>query len=143
VQAAAAAGAREIWASFILEETGQRLLGGDALPEAARACLAAGARGVGVNCVHADVIDRALPLLLPFGAEADLIAYANSARMHLLDSGPVWEPDDRPVVEQAAAYGRRARAWARAGVTIIGSCCGTTPEHIRAVAQGILPWPQT
>jgi 5-methyltetrahydrofolate--homocysteine methyltransferase len=30
------------------------------------------------------------------------------------------------------------REWAQAGlVNIVGGCCGTTPEHIRAIAEAV------
>ena len=32
-------------------------------------------------------------------------------------------------------YGRLAREWVRHGAHIVGGCCGTTPEHIAAVAR--------
>jgi S-methylmethionine-dependent homocysteine/selenocysteine methylase len=34
-------------------------------------------------------------------------------------------------------YLREAKGWADAGVQLIGSCCGTGPEHVRALAQGL------
>jgi 5-methyltetrahydrofolate--homocysteine methyltransferase len=50
------------------------------------------------------------------------------------------EYDETP--EMTAAH---LRAWAEAGlVNVVGGCCGTTPEHIAAIAQavdGIAPRP--
>ena len=37
----------------------------------------------------------------------------------------------RPSPEQLAA---EARGWIASGARIVGGCCGTTPEHIRALA---------
>jgi S-methylmethionine-dependent homocysteine/selenocysteine methylase len=34
-------------------------------------------------------------------------------------------------------YLQEARGWADAGVQLIGSCCGTGPDHVRALAQGL------
>lgn len=31
-------------------------------------------------------------------------------------------------------YARHARAWIEAGARIVGGCCGTTPDHVRALA---------
>ena len=31
-------------------------------------------------------------------------------------------------------------AWVEAGASIIGGCCGTTPEHLRAIATTLLPF---
>jgi homocysteine S-methyltransferase len=38
--------------------------------------------------------------------------------------------------EYMASY---ARHLVRAGAKVVGGCCGTTPEHIRAIAQGVRP----
>ena len=32
-------------------------------------------------------------------------------------------------------YGHLAREWVQRGASIVGGCCGTTPEHIAAVAR--------
>jgi homocysteine S-methyltransferase len=34
-------------------------------------------------------------------------------------------------------YLAEAQGWARAGVQLIGGCCGTGPNHVRALAQGL------
>lgn len=34
-------------------------------------------------------------------------------------------------------YARAAKEWVRAGASIIGGCCGTTPEHIAAVGASV------
>jgi 5-methyltetrahydrofolate--homocysteine methyltransferase len=40
--------------------------------------------------------------------------------------------------ENPAMTARHIRAWAEAGlVNIVGGCCGTTPEHIRAIADAV------
>lgn len=40
--------------------------------------------------------------------------------------------------EQPATTSALVRAWAEAGlINIIGGCCGTTPEHISAIAQAV------
>jgi SAM-dependent methyltransferase len=36
-------------------------------------------------------------------------------------------------------YAQRALAWREEGAQIIGGCCGTTPEHIAAMAQAVTP----
>ena len=35
------------------------------------------------------------------------------------------------------AYAQEARGWLAMGGTVIGGCCGTTPDHIAAVARVI------
>lgn len=139
VRAAQAETALPVWVSFLPAEEGARLLGGDPLLPTARACLGAGAAAVLVNCVHADVIDRALAALAPLAAEGvPLGAYGNAARMQLHAGAPIWLPDSRPLEIQARAYGRRAQAWRRdRGAYILGACCGATPAYIREVALAL------
>ena len=34
------------------------------------------------------------------------------------------------------------RQWAADGLlNIVGGCCGTTPEHIKAIAEAVAPYP--
>jgi len=40
-------------------------------------------------------------------------------------------------VMRPEAYARRAVAWRRAGATVVGGCCGTRPEHMRATAAAL------
>jgi homocysteine S-methyltransferase len=34
-------------------------------------------------------------------------------------------------------FGRHARRYAEAGATLVGGCCGTTPDHVRAAAAAV------
>lgn len=139
-QAAIRSGIPFVAVSFITEESGRLLLGGDDLVAAARACLGAGAGAVLVNCVHTDTVDLALKALQPLRKEGKILgAYANAGRMTRGPGGaPVWRGDTRPVEKQAEDYAAKAYEWVRwYGARIVGSCCGTTPEHIRQVAQSL------
>lgn len=131
--AAARRAGLEVLASLLVAPEGTRLLGGDDLLEVARGCLQAGAGGVGVNCVHPSVMERALAALQPLReAGVPLVAYANADRMRLVGEEPVWEPDGRPLEEAAAWHAAQAAHWVRdLGVRAVGTCCGTTPLHIR------------
>ena len=58
-----------------------------------------------------------------------LDAYANFG--HESASG-TWKPNSHtPPIR----YGEIARTWSRLGARLIGGCCGTTPEHIRALRE--------
>jgi S-methylmethionine-dependent homocysteine/selenocysteine methylase len=99
----------------------------DEMGRAAREAVARGAQAVLVNCVPAA---RTLPFVEALArAGAPFGAYANAG-----------EPDDRigfraiPIEGGPARYVALARTWVDAGATILGSCCGTGPEHIRALA---------
>lgn len=46
--------------------------------------------------------------------------------------------DGRVVYSASPAYfGESAQTFADAGVRLIGGCCGTTPEHVRAIAEAL------
>lgn len=84
----------------------------------------AGAAALFINCVEAartsPFVEAIADLGVPFGA------YANAGGE---GEGDAWRPDG-----DLARYVAHASRWARAGATIIGGCCGTTPAHIAAIA---------
>jgi S-methylmethionine-dependent homocysteine/selenocysteine methylase len=90
----------------------------------AAAAVERGASAVLVNCIPATRTSAFLAPLaslgVPFGA------YANAGHT---DDGIGWHPDpDGP-----NRYAEYAQEWVDLGATIIGSCCGTGPDHIRAL----------
>lgn len=93
----------------------------DAMRDAARGCIDAGARAVLVACTAAEstlpYVERLAELGIPFGA------YANAGI-----------PADSMTPEH---YVELAAQWRAAGATIIGACCGTGPAYVRALAAAI------
>jgi S-methylmethionine-dependent homocysteine/selenocysteine methylase len=124
----AVATGKPVWAAFTAGPSADLLTP----EEIARAAIGAALRGacaVLVNCVPATdtlrFVERLAEAGVPFGA------YANAGA-----------PDDRigwraPEEDPAAPsrYAAHAREWLRAGATILGACCGTGPDHIRALAE--------
>ena len=108
---------------------GARLLSGEPLADAAAAARDAGASALLVNCLPASNVGACLEVLaeagLPFGAYANLGSPEEGAAFTRSD-------DCSPEVFAAHALG-----WLRAGAHILGGCCGTTPEHLRAVRRGL------
>ncbi|MFD0803907.1 homocysteine S-methyltransferase family protein, partial [Streptomonospora algeriensis] len=51
------------------------------------------------------------------------------------NSGETWDARARTWrgSRDPEAFGAAARHWQQAGARLIGGCCRTTPEHIRAV----------
>jgi S-methylmethionine-dependent homocysteine/selenocysteine methylase len=121
----AVATGRETWLALTPGPRGD-LLNPEALGFAAMQAARRGAAGVLVNCVGAI---RALPYVqslaaagVPFGV------YANAGEP---TDGIGWgRGQDGP-----ERYATLATRWINAGATIIGSCCGTEPAHIRALAE--------
>ncbi len=90
------------------------------------------AHAVGVNCVAAPAVESQVTFLrdaLP--PHVRIIAYAN---IGYADGAGNWVTTD---AVDPAAYARYASRWVEAGADIIGGCCGTTPDTIRAVKKAI------
>jgi len=116
------------WVSFVCWE-GASLLSGEPLAEAVDRVCRQGARAVLVNCLPPSSVPACLPVLsaagIPFGVYANLGAPDDETGFRRSeDCGP-------------AEFARLARQWLAAGARIVGGCCGTTPEHIAAVAEEV------
>lgn len=119
-----------VWIAFTAGPEGE-LLTPEAMAEGAREAALRGASAVLVNCTAARLTLRYVETLarvcgragVPFGA------YANS--------GDAPEDFNRRVddPEAIARYVAHAATWVEAGATIVGSCCGTGPGHIAALAR--------
>ena len=87
------------------------------------------AYAVGVNCTAAHVTAShvaALRELLP--EKVRIAAYAN---IGYADESGNWIRTDAVEPQHYAQY---AKQWIDAGATVVGGCCGTTPQTIRAIA---------
>ncbi len=114
-----------VWTSLVLDAGGD-LLDGTPLPDAIAAVAEVGPDALLVNCCPIGAVTRAAPVIAehwggPWGA------YAN---IGTADPVMGWE-QGRDV--SVAEYVEAARRWVEAGASIVGSCCGTTPEHTRAL----------
>ena len=113
--------------------------GGDPLLSALRRLRSAGADGLGVNCaVGPQAVYEALAPIIG-DIEGPLFVMPNAGYPHRVD--------DRAVYQSTPEYFRHyARDFVELGATVIGGCCGTTPEHIaamRAEAEGKSVQPRT
>lgn len=108
-----------------------KTVGGDALLPAFLRLREAGADAVGINCA---VGPQAV-----YDALAPVIADIDCPVSVMPNAGYPHRMDDRTVYESAPSYfARFARDFVELGATIIGGCCGTTPEHIAAMAPEVL-----
>jgi 5-methyltetrahydrofolate--homocysteine methyltransferase len=97
--------------------------------QAARELLAAGATAVGANCGRGlDEMEQAVREMRAAFPDAWLIAKPNAGLPRLEGTRAVY--DLGPA--EFAAY---ARKFADLGAKIVGGCCGSTPDHIQAVAM--------
>ena len=91
-----------------------------------------GAQFVGINCFPATTLEtqiRHLRSLLP--DEIEIAAFGNVGYANT-DGG--WVNTDAIEPDRYASY---AMNWISAGATIIGGCCGTTPETIEAIHSAL------
>jgi homocysteine S-methyltransferase len=116
VRAARECGA-PVLASFVTR-CRARLLSGEPLDEAVDAVVELGPLAVGVNCVPPAAVSPCLGVLQR--AELPFLVYAN-----LIGPGEARSPEE---------YARCAAGWIAAGARIVGGCCGTRPDHIRALS---------
>lgn len=82
---------------------------------------------VGVNCTAPGHIP-ALIQAIRTATDQPVVVYPNS--------GEIYQPDnhDWQGLSSSATFATEAESWYAGGARIIGGCCRTTPEHIRAIA---------
>ncbi len=113
------------WVSFVCDREGV-LFTGETLAEAVAALEPLGPDVVMVNCAPPDDCTAGLRELL---AASDLPVglYPHIGRF----DPPEWFfTDEYP----PPRYLEEAERWAEMGARVIGGCCGTTPDHISALA---------
>ena len=119
-----------IVATMTFDTRGHTMMG--VSPEqAVTALAAAGADAIGGNCGNGP--DELLPVIEKMHAvapDATLVAKSNAGVPELVDLRAVYRAD--PPTMAAAAVDFRV-----AGARIIGACCGSTPDHLRAMAEAL------
>lgn len=132
------AGNLPVFASMSFDKVGdgfKTMMGVD-VESAVAKMLAAGADAVGFNCGTAtleDYVELAKKLVAAAKTASDetiIFAEPNAGKPELVEGEAVY----RVSPEEFAAAVKKIHA---AGINIIGGCCGTTPEHIEAVARAL------
>ena len=90
-----------------------------------------GAAAILVNCTPAIDTLRFIVALSNAALGVPIGAYANAGSA---DDQIGWTASPEP---GAKTYAKLASRWIEAGATIVGSCCGTTPEHTKALRNTI------
>jgi len=115
--------------TMTFEASGRTLNGTDPL-SALITLQSLGAAAVGCNCsTGPETMLKIIKSLKPY-ATVPLVAKPNAGMPRLVNGKTTFEMDDK----NFAAFGP---AFAKAGVNFLGGCCGTTPAHIKAIAQKI------
>lgn len=113
------------WVSFVCDEQGA-LFTGETLAQAAATLEPLGVDAILVNCAPPDDLTAGMKALTA-AARVPTGAYAHIGRF----DPPEWMfTDEYP----PAHYRKVAAGWKQMGARILGGCCGTTPDHIAALA---------
>ena len=115
--------------AFNTVNNGGRTVMGNTAHDCAQALTEGGASVVGANCGSLDPFQVAEVVAIMRAATAlPLIAQPNAGRGRLVDKELAF--DMTP-----ADFAMGVRACAEAGARLLGGCCGTSPEHIRAMVE--------
>lgn len=117
-------------ATMTFDTRGHTMMG--VSPEDAVTALASwGADAIGGNCGNGP--DELIPVVAKMHAAAPdviLVAKSNAGMPELVDMRAVYRADPDTMAGQVLEM-------RQAGATIVGGCCGSTPEHLRAIAATI------
>jgi S-methylmethionine-dependent homocysteine/selenocysteine methylase len=116
--------------SFVCRN-GSQLLSGEPLAEAVRRVAPLGPLAILVNCTPLAEAAKCLDTMSQ-AAAVPIGCYPNAGAV---SSTGAWSFDPLVTPERFASF---ASEWIRLGAQVLGGCCGTTPEHIRAL-RGVLP----
>lgn len=105
---------------------------GVGVPQAVDRLSEAGADVIGSNCGNG--IEKMILIAKEFRRHTGLplLIQSNAGMPELKDDVPVYPETPEFMAE-------KSRELVEAGVSIVGGCCGTTPEHIRAIRGAIKP----
>lgn len=117
--------------AFQTEDKGGRTMMGDTAEQCTRQLTEAGADVVGANCGDLDPTQTAVVVgLLKDATDLPILVQPNAGRPRLVGEKTVFDMAPGPFAEGIAEC-------IRAGARIVGGCCGTSPAHVRAVAEMI------
>jgi 5-methyltetrahydrofolate--homocysteine methyltransferase len=112
-------------------DTGGRTMMGVTPEKALEALQDLGVRALGGNCGRGpDEIEGVIARMHAANSQAVLVAKANAGLPRMVNGATVYEASPPVMAEHA----RKVR---QCGAHIIGGCCGSTPDHIHAMAMAL------
>jgi 5-methyltetrahydrofolate--homocysteine methyltransferase len=117
--------------AFQTTRRGGRTVMGDSARDAAIALTEAGAAAVGANCGDLTPSETAIIVAAMRDAVAlPILAQPNAGRPKLVNGQTIFDMTPE-------AFGEGIAACLQAGATLVGGCCGTSPQHIRAAKKAV------
>jgi homocysteine S-methyltransferase len=86
---------------------------------------------IGLNCTAPQYARSLIERIRIAAPSKRVIVYPNSGQVYNAQ-GRMWTGSS-----SATDFGKLAKEWLDAGASLIGGCCQTGPEHIRAIRQAI------
>ena len=125
----------EVVASFTFSmrtDTGYRTMMGVSIADMVAAMLNEGADILGANCSlgPAEMVE-VIQGLREEAPTVPILVHPNAGMPQRADDGSITYPETPDMMAS------RVPALIKAGATIIGGCCGTGPDHIRAIAAAV------
>jgi 5-methyltetrahydrofolate--homocysteine methyltransferase len=115
--------------TYQTEQQGGRTMMGDSAEQCAKTLTDNGADVIGANCGSLSPRQTAKVISeLRKATSLPLAAQPNAGIPKLIDDKTIFEMTPEP-------FAKGVKECIEAGAKLVGGCCGTTPEHIRAVAQ--------
>lgn len=120
---------KQFMVSFTARDDGA-ILNGDQWADAVAALAPLSPLAVLINCVPPAVATRALALLVPSARQYGIPygVYANGEGKAGSEEGWDFKQSGSPI----EAYTRACSRWRGMGATVIGGCCGTSPEYTKS-----------
>ena len=112
-------------------DRGTRTMMGTTTAEVVALAVEQGAAAVGANCgTSLEAMSAIVAELTSAAAGLPLWVKPNAGLPRMTGDSAVYDvtPDD---------LAQAARSYVEAGARIVGGCCGSTPEHVRAIAEAI------
>ena len=104
---------------------------GNTAQECARKLTEAGADVIGVNCGELDPIQMAeVVSMLKNETTLPVLAQPNAGKPKLIENVTVFDMEPEPFTAGVLQCLKN-------GARLVGGCCGTSPEHIRKLAEEI------
>jgi 5-methyltetrahydrofolate--homocysteine methyltransferase len=99
--------------------------------QAAQAVAQMGVKAIGANCGHApEEVLTLLPQMHEAAPDIFLIAKPNAGVPRMVNRKAVYDASPERMADLA-------RQFVELGACIVGSCCGSSPEHITAMAEAV------
>ncbi len=119
-----------IFATVTIETTGQMLVGSE-IGAALTALAPLGLAGVGLNCATGPELMHEPLRFLAENAPFPLLCSPNAGLPRVEDGETIYDLTPDGLAEAHATFIREY------GVSIVGGCCGTTDQHVRAVSERV------